>query len=63
MVRKREYIYLKVNIFAGISKWSYPCHALYIFAGFADVPDYKIRLQKNYLKIINTIKHNDEENI
>ncbi|XP_071147016.1 uncharacterized protein [Mytilus edulis] len=32
-------------------------------AGFADVPDYKIRLQKNYLKIINTINYNDEENI
>ncbi|XP_063417950.1 uncharacterized protein LOC134700492 [Mytilus trossulus] len=25
-----------------------------------DVPDYKIRLQKNYLAIINTLKHNDK---
>ncbi|VDI79617.1 Hypothetical predicted protein [Mytilus galloprovincialis] len=25
-----------------------------------DVPDYKIRLQKNYLHIINTIKHNNQ---
>ncbi|XP_063417379.1 uncharacterized protein LOC134699912 [Mytilus trossulus] len=28
--------------------------------GLEDVPDYKIRLQKNYSKIINTLKHNNQ---
>ncbi|VDI61843.1 Hypothetical predicted protein [Mytilus galloprovincialis] len=28
--------------------------------GLEDVPEYKIRLQKNYSKIINTLKHNNQ---